>query len=50
MSYMCMTCGNEVEYDYLTKHKLKCTACSEKRSNIWIKCRPDNISKTVLAR
>ena len=49
MSYSCMECGSEVEYEYLLKHKLKCTMCKERRSNIWIKKRPP-ISKTVYAR
>lgn len=50
MTYICMECGTEVEYDYLVKHKLKCTKCTEKRSNIWVKKRSDKIPKTVIAR
>jgi len=49
MSYVCIECGHEVDYDYLLKNKLKCTKCREKRSNIWVKKRPP-ISKTVMAR
>lgn len=37
MTYVCMECGNSVEYEYLVQHKLKCTKCKEKRSNIWVK-------------
>ena len=37
MTYVCMECGNAVEYEYLVQHKLKCTKCREKRSNIWVK-------------
>lgn len=50
MTYVCMECKSEVEYSYLMKHKLKCSKCKEKRSNIWIKKRPANITKTIIAR
>jgi len=49
MSYVCIECGHEVDYEYLVKNKLKCTKCKEKRSNIWVKKRPP-ISKDVIAR
>ena len=49
MTYMCIECGAEVDYDYLVKHRLKCTKCKEKRSNIWIKKR-EMQPKTVIAR
>jgi len=49
MSYVCISCGAEAGYDHLVKHKLKCTKCREKRSNIWVKKRPP-VSKTVIAR
>lgn len=49
MSYICMECGHEVDYDYLKTNKLKCTKCREKRSNIWVKKRPPT-SKIVIAR
>lgn len=49
MTYVCIECGNEVDYDYLTQNKLKCTKCTEKRSNIWVKKRPP-ISKNIIAR
>lgn len=48
--YICMECGAEVDYDYLVKNKLKCTHCKEKRSNIWVKKRPTEMTKTVYAR
>lgn len=47
MTYICFECGTEVEYDYLVEHKLKCTKCKEKRSNIWVKKRPP-IPKTII--
>ncbi|MEA3255858.1 MAG: DNA-directed RNA polymerase subunit P [Candidatus Altiarchaeota archaeon] len=50
MTYICMECGNEVEYDYLLLHKLKCTKCRIKRSNIWVKKRPEGMTKVVLAK
>jgi DNA-directed RNA polymerase subunit RPC12/RpoP len=37
MPYVCIECGHEVDYEYLMQHKLKCTKCKEKRSNIWVK-------------
>ena len=49
MTYVCINCGAEVDYDYIVKHKLKCTKCREKRSNIWVKRRPPT-SKKVAAR
>lgn len=50
MGYICIECGAEFEYDEIIKHKLKCISCKEKRSNIWIKKRPTEIKKTVIAR
>lgn len=51
MTYICIECGAEVDYDYLVKHRLKCTKCKEKRSNIWIKKRQTSMQpKTVTAR
>jgi DNA-directed RNA polymerase subunit RPC12/RpoP len=50
MVYKCIECGAEVEYKDLLRSKLKCTSCTEKRSNIWIKARSDNIVKEVYAR
>ena len=50
MTYTCIECGAEFEYEHLLKNKLKCTKCKEKRSNIWVKKRPENTSKTILAR
>jgi len=50
MTYVCMECGAEVDYDELVKNKLKCTKCTEKRSNIWFKKRPKEITKTLPAR
>jgi len=29
---------------------MKCQSCSEKRSNIWIRKRPDEITKVIIAR
>ena len=49
MAYICIECGAEVEYDYLIKHRLKCTKCKEKRSNIWIKRRLPQ-AKTIISR
>lgn len=49
MTYVCFECGTDAEYDDLIKHKLKCPMCKEKRSNIWVKKRPQ-ITKTVIAR
>ena len=51
-STVSINCGNDVDYDYIVKHKLKCTKCREKRSNIWIKKRPTkpSMAKTVIAR
>lgn len=50
MSYACHECGAEADYEYIVDHKLKCTKCTEKRSNIWFKTRPDNVTKEVHAR
>jgi DNA-directed RNA polymerase subunit RPC12/RpoP len=50
MTYVCMECGAEVEYDELLGNKLQCTKCREKRSNIWMKRRSDKILKTIKAR
>lgn len=50
MSYRCIECGSEFEYKQILKNKLKCTKCKETRSNIWVKQRSKNLSKTVLAR
>lgn len=49
MTYVCIECGNDVEYEYLVQHKLKCTKCREKRSNIWVK-KNKGTPRTVLAR
>gem|GEM_PF-636386 len=49
MTYACRECGAEVEYEYLQSHKLKCTKCKERRSNIWIKKRPP-ITKKIIGR
>ena len=50
MTYLCIECGAEFEYQELLASKMKCNSCSEKRSNIWVKKRPENISKVVIAR
>jgi len=50
MTYVCIECGTEFQYDEILKHKMKCTSCTVKRSNIWIKKRPENIVKEVYAR
>ncbi len=50
MTYVCIECGAEYEYEELARNKMKCNSCTEKRSNIWIKKRPENITKTVIAR
>ncbi|MCK4492277.1 MAG: hypothetical protein KAU03_06610 [Candidatus Altiarchaeales archaeon] len=50
MTYICIECKAEAEYDFIVKHRIKCTKCVEKRSNIWIKKRPLEKTKTVLAR
>jgi len=50
MSYKCIGCGSEFEYKQILKNKLKCTKCKEKRSNIWVKERSSNTTKTVFAR
>jgi len=50
MTYVCIECGAKFEYEELKKSKMKCQSCSEKRSNIWIKKRPENITKVVIAR
>lgn len=50
MVYVCIECGADFEYDVLMRNKMKCNSCSVKRNNIWIKKRPDSISKTVIAR
>jgi len=51
MTYICIECGAEFEYDHLVKHRLKCTKCREKRSNIWVKKRMTHMNpKTVKAR
>ncbi|MFH1722736.1 MAG: DNA-directed RNA polymerase subunit P [Candidatus Altiarchaeota archaeon] len=49
MTYICMECGCEVSYEELIGHKIKCTKCSEKRSNIWMKKRIPS-SKIIYAR
>ncbi|HEX54717.1 MAG: DNA-directed RNA polymerase subunit P [Candidatus Altiarchaeales archaeon] len=49
MTYVCIECGAEVDYEYLLEHKLKCTYCKKRRSNIWVKKRPP-IAKKILAR
>ena len=50
MTYVCIECGQESEYRDLLRSKLKCTKCREKRSNIWVKKRSENIIKEVIAR
>lgn len=50
MAYKCIECGAEFEYKPLLRSKLKCTSCREKRSNVWIKKRPDDLVKEVYAR
>jgi len=50
MTYVCIECGAEYEYEDLMRSKMKCNSCTEKRSNIWIKKRPDTTTKTVIAR
>jgi DNA-directed RNA polymerase subunit RPC12/RpoP len=50
MTYVCIECGAEVEYEYIVANKMKCTKCKEKRSHIWIKKRPENIAVTIRAR
>ncbi len=50
MTYVCIECGTEFEYEELLKNKMKCNACSIKRNNIWIKKRKDSMLKTIIAR
>ncbi|MBD3260904.1 MAG: hypothetical protein GF334_04380 [Candidatus Altiarchaeales archaeon] len=50
MTYACIECGKETEYKDLLRSKLKCTKCSEKRSNIWVKKRSEAQIKQVIAR
>lgn len=50
MTYVCIECGAEFEYEDILKHKLKCVSCKEKRSNIWVKKRPTTSVKNVIAR
>lgn len=49
MTYVCMECGNEVDYEQIIQHKLKCTKCRERRSNIWVK-KNKGTPRTVKAR
>ncbi len=50
MTYICIECGAEFDYEHLKKHRLKCTKCREKRSNIWVKKRMTEMQpKTVKA-
>jgi DNA-directed RNA polymerase subunit RPC12/RpoP len=50
MTYVCIECGAEYQYEDLLRSKMKCNSCTEKRSNIWIKKRPDTMTKTIIAR
>ncbi len=50
MTFVCIECGTEFEYQELMRNKLKCNRCQVKRNNIWIKQRPDTIAKSVIAR
>jgi DNA-directed RNA polymerase subunit RPC12/RpoP len=50
MTYVCIECGTEFDYEDLLKNKMKCNACSVKRNNIWIKKRKDSMLKTIIAR
>lgn len=50
MVYVCIECGTEFEYTELLRNKMKCNACSVKRNNIWVKQRPEDNPKTVIAR
>lgn len=50
MSYVCIECGTEFDYEQILKNKMKCSSCREKRSNIWINKRPEGIVKEVYAR
>ncbi|MFH0860445.1 MAG: hypothetical protein V1921_04540 [Candidatus Altiarchaeota archaeon] len=50
MSYVCMECGSEEDYAKILSNKLKCSKCKEKRSNIWVKKRPTNVVKSIIAR
>ena len=49
MNYVCMECGADMGYDQILRNRLKCTKCQVKRSNIWVKQRPQ-MTKTVIAR
>jgi len=50
MTYECIECGAELEYDKIVEDNMMCTKCKVKRSNIWIKKRPKGLIKTVIAR
>jgi len=50
MTYKCIECGAEFDYEHIVKHRLKCTKCKEKRSNIWVKKKPEGRIKIVFAR
>jgi DNA-directed RNA polymerase subunit RPC12/RpoP len=50
MTYKCIGCGAEVEYDTIVEDSMMCTKCTVKRSNIWIKKRPKGVMNTVIAR
>jgi DNA-directed RNA polymerase subunit RPC12/RpoP len=50
MTYVCIECGAETDYQSLHKNKMKCNVCRERRSNIWIKKRPQEITKVIYAR
>ena len=50
MTYVCIECRAEFQYDDIVKNKMKCRSCREKRSNIWIKKRPESVLKEVYAR
>lgn len=47
---ICSKCSSTKIEHGLIANKLKCTKCREKRSNIWIKKRPEGMTKTILAR
>jgi len=50
MGYKCINCGIRLSYDEIAANGVQCVVCKEHRSNIWIKERPDGITKTILAR
>jgi DNA-directed RNA polymerase subunit RPC12/RpoP len=50
MTYVCIECGAEYQYEDLLRSKMKCNSCTEKRSNIWVKKRPTELTKKIIAR